>query len=139
LESLCRKHHRLKHTSGWAPTKAGRDEPPGWISPTGRHYGREHHDWEPTHWPRQILDRLARHEPDPALPDGRPPDEALPEGTLPEGTLPQDALPEATLRDEALPQDALPEDALPQDALPEGTLRDEALMERSFAELQATT
>ena len=99
----------MKHTTAWTPTEATKDEPPGWTSPTGRRYPSEHQDWEPPQWPRQILDRLARLEPDPALPDGRPPDEAL------------------------------PEDALPQDALPEGTLRDEALIERSFAELQATT
>ncbi|HEY9354855.1 MAG TPA: hypothetical protein VIQ52_00950, partial [Arthrobacter sp.] len=88
LESLCRKHHRLKHTSGWAPTKAGRDEPPGWISPTGRHYGREHHDWEPPQWPRQILDELKileelkRWDPGAAMPDGPPADDAQIQDTL---------------------------------------------------------
>ncbi|MFF1251701.1 HNH endonuclease [Pseudarthrobacter sp. NPDC058329] len=51
LAQLCPKHHRLKHHSGWKPTPATRNEPPGWTSPTGRHYKAEHHHWEPPHWP----------------------------------------------------------------------------------------
>jgi hypothetical protein len=54
LAQLCPKHHRLKHASGWAPTTATRNEPPGWTSPTGRHYKAEHHDWEPAQWPGQL-------------------------------------------------------------------------------------
>ncbi|HEY9358498.1 MAG TPA: DUF222 domain-containing protein [Arthrobacter sp.] len=61
LESLCRKHHRLKHTTAWTPTEATKDEPPGWTSPTGRHYPSEHPDWEPPHWPGQIQDLLRDH------------------------------------------------------------------------------
>jgi hypothetical protein len=51
LGQPCPKHHRLKHTSGWTPTTATKDEPPGWISPTGRRYKSEHQDWEPPQWP----------------------------------------------------------------------------------------
>ncbi|MBX7446250.1 MULTISPECIES: HNH endonuclease signature motif containing protein [unclassified Arthrobacter] len=51
LGQPCRKHHRLRHTTGWAPTPATRNEPPGWTSPTGRHYKSEHQDWEPPWWP----------------------------------------------------------------------------------------
>jgi hypothetical protein len=29
------------------------NEPPGWTSPTGRHYKSEHQDWEPAQWPGQ--------------------------------------------------------------------------------------
>lgn len=54
LAQLCPKHHRLKHNSGWEPTPATQNEPPGWTSPTGRHYKAEHHDWEPPHWPAQL-------------------------------------------------------------------------------------
>ncbi|WP_461173502.1 HNH endonuclease [Arthrobacter sp. Z1-9] len=54
LAQLCPKHHRLKHATGWTPTQATTIEPPGWISPIGRHYRAEHHDWEPPHWPRQL-------------------------------------------------------------------------------------
>ncbi|WP_455836325.1 DUF222 domain-containing protein [Pseudarthrobacter siccitolerans] len=54
LTQLCPKHHRLKHSTGWKPTPATRNEPPGWTSPTGRHYKAEHHDWEPPHWPAQL-------------------------------------------------------------------------------------
>jgi hypothetical protein len=54
LAQLCPKHHRLKHASGWTPTPATQNEPPGWTSPTGRHYKAEHHDWEPPHWPAQL-------------------------------------------------------------------------------------
>ncbi|MBX7444176.1 HNH endonuclease [Arthrobacter sp. MAHUQ-56] len=55
LGQLCPKHHRLKHTSGWTPTPATINEPPGWTSPTGRTYTAEQHDREPTHWPPGIL------------------------------------------------------------------------------------
>jgi hypothetical protein len=51
LGQTCPKHHRLRHTSTWRPTPATRDLPPGWISPSGRHYKSEHQDWEPPHWP----------------------------------------------------------------------------------------
>jgi hypothetical protein len=55
LAQLCPKHHRLKHNSRWAPTPASKNEPPGWTSPTGRHYKSEQPDWEPPHWPRGSL------------------------------------------------------------------------------------
>ncbi|MDT0196007.1 DUF222 domain-containing protein [Arthrobacter sp. AB6] len=51
LAQLCPKHHRLKHASGWTPIPAAENEPPGWISPAGRHYKAEHRDWEPPWWP----------------------------------------------------------------------------------------
>ncbi|MBT2597170.1 HNH endonuclease signature motif containing protein [Arthrobacter sp. ISL-72] len=51
LGQPCRRHHRLKHTTTWTPVNATRDEPPGWISPTGRSYPSEQQDWEPPHWP----------------------------------------------------------------------------------------
>ncbi|MDQ0691838.1 HNH endonuclease signature motif containing protein [Arthrobacter sp. W4I7] len=53
LGQPCPKHHRLRHTSGWKPTPATKTAPPGWTSPTGRHYKSEHQDWEPPHWPNQ--------------------------------------------------------------------------------------
>ncbi|MCP9000063.1 HNH endonuclease [Pseudarthrobacter sp. RMG13] len=53
LGQPCHKHHRLRHTSGWTPKAATLNEPPGWTSPTGRHYQSEHPDWEPPHWPLQ--------------------------------------------------------------------------------------
>jgi hypothetical protein len=53
LGQPCPKHHRLRHTSGWKPTPATKTAPPGWTSPTGRHYKSEHQDWEPPEWPRQ--------------------------------------------------------------------------------------
>ena len=51
LGQPCPKHHRLRHTTAWAPTAADKNEPPGWISPTGRRYLSEHSDWEPPIWP----------------------------------------------------------------------------------------
>ncbi|MCU1566074.1 MAG: endonuclease, partial [Pseudarthrobacter sp.] len=54
LGQPCPKHHKLRHTSGWKPTPASKTEPPGWTSPTGRHYKSEHQDWEPPHWPQQL-------------------------------------------------------------------------------------
>ena len=53
LGQPCRKHHRLKHTTAWTPTRATKNKPPGWTSPTGRHYQSEHQNWEPPHWPPQ--------------------------------------------------------------------------------------
>ncbi|VXC38128.1 HNH endonuclease signature motif containing protein [Arthrobacter sp. 8AJ] len=55
LAQLCPKHHRLKHHTRWTPDPANKNEPPGWTSPTGRHYNPEHQDAEPTHWPPGIL------------------------------------------------------------------------------------
>ncbi|MDQ0147678.1 HNH endonuclease signature motif containing protein [Pseudarthrobacter niigatensis] len=52
LGQPCPKHHKLRHTTGWKPTPATKNEPPGWTSPTGRHYAGEHQDWEPPHWPK---------------------------------------------------------------------------------------
>ncbi|WP_426988878.1 DUF222 domain-containing protein [Pseudarthrobacter sp. Y6] len=63
LGSPCPKHHRLRHTTPWTPTAATKNEPPGWRSPTGRHYASEHPDWEPPIWPATLLRRA--HGPDP--------------------------------------------------------------------------
>ncbi|MEE2523433.1 DUF222 domain-containing protein [Pseudarthrobacter sp. J75] len=54
LGQPCPKHHRLRHTSGWGPTPATKNEPPGWISPSGRKYRSEHQDWEPPRWPPSL-------------------------------------------------------------------------------------
>ena len=54
LGQPCPKHHKLRHTSRWKPTPATNNEPPGWISPSGREYHSEHQDWEPPHWPRSL-------------------------------------------------------------------------------------
>ncbi|MFF2315433.1 DUF222 domain-containing protein [Arthrobacter sp. NPDC058097] len=51
LGQPCPKHHRLKHSSAWQPVGATRDTPPGWISPSGRHFPAEYQDWEPPTWP----------------------------------------------------------------------------------------
>ena len=51
LGQPCPKHHRLKHNTAWTPTGATKTNPPGWTSPTGRHYPSEQQDWEPPHWP----------------------------------------------------------------------------------------
>ena len=70
LGQPCRKHHKLRHTTGWAPTPASKHEPPGWRSPTGRHYTSEHQDWEPTHWPAlQARDHAPGEGPPVAVPD----------------------------------------------------------------------
>ncbi|MDQ0679274.1 hypothetical protein QFZ30_002656 [Arthrobacter pascens] len=63
LGQPCRKHHRLKHTTSWTPTGARPNEPPGWISPTGRRYHSEHQDWEPPHWPAIIQNQPLRSDP----------------------------------------------------------------------------
>jgi hypothetical protein len=93
LGQPCPKHHRLKHTSGWTPGPATQDQPPGWTSPTGRHYKSEHQDWEPPHWPQQIQGLI----PDQGLRG------AVPEDTIPDGDLTGDTPPED------LPVDPMPE------------------------------
>jgi len=55
LGQPCPKHHKLRHTTAWKPTPATKNEPPGWTSPTGRHYQSEHQDWEPPRWPSRFL------------------------------------------------------------------------------------
>ncbi|BCW54258.1 hypothetical protein StoSoilB19_16320 [Arthrobacter sp. StoSoilB19] len=55
LGQPCPKHHRLRHTTAWKPTPASKNKPPGWTSPTGRHYTSEHQDWEPPKWPPGFL------------------------------------------------------------------------------------
>ncbi|RAX44803.1 endonuclease [Arthrobacter sp. AQ5-06] len=78
LGQPCPKHHRLRHTTVWTPTTATKNEPPGWISPTGRHYASEQPDWEPPHWPdhlpamaEHMAKNLAEH-PEPAMPGPSP-------------------------------------------------------------------
>jgi hypothetical protein len=61
----CPKHHRLRHTSTWRPKEASKNESPGWISPTGRHFKSEHQDWEPPHWPNELNPELSRNVPRP--------------------------------------------------------------------------
>ncbi|MDQ0769644.1 hypothetical protein QF031_002393 [Pseudarthrobacter defluvii] len=63
LGQPCPKHHKLRHTTGWRPTAATKNEPPGWISPTGRHYQSEDQDWEPPRWPPEFLP-AARNRPE---------------------------------------------------------------------------
>jgi len=54
LGQPCPKHHKLRHATGWKPTPATKNEPPGWTSPTGRYYASEHQDWEPPRWPQGV-------------------------------------------------------------------------------------
>jgi hypothetical protein len=54
LGQPCRKHHRLRHTTGWKPLDASRDAPPGWVAPSGRRYRSEGYDWEPPWRPQGI-------------------------------------------------------------------------------------
>ncbi|WP_306905984.1 HNH endonuclease signature motif containing protein [Arthrobacter pascens] len=60
LGQPCRKHHKLRHTTAWKPTQATKNKPPGWTSPTGRHYQSEQQNWEPPHCPQQVLASATR-------------------------------------------------------------------------------
>jgi len=71
LGQPCPKHHKLRHSTGWKPTPATKNEPPGWTSPTGRHYQSEHLDWEPPRWPN-LQNRV------------QAPDEGSPLGSVPD-------------------------------------------------------
>ncbi|WP_426226087.1 DUF222 domain-containing protein [Pseudarthrobacter sp. DSP2-3-2b1] len=57
LGQLCARHHGLKHAVGWRSTPATKNEPPGWISPSGRIYKSEPQDWEPPHLPPSLRPR----------------------------------------------------------------------------------
>ncbi|MCP8999503.1 HNH endonuclease [Pseudarthrobacter sp. RMG13] len=81
LGQPCHKHHRLRHTTAWKPAAATKNEPPSWISPTGRHYASEHPDWEPPHWPPELLEEL-RLQHVGAVIDDPPVDSLLPKGQL---------------------------------------------------------
>jgi hypothetical protein len=61
LGQPCRKHHKLRHTTAWKPTQATKNTPPGWTSPTGRHYQSEQQNWEPAGWPDETLREIGRH------------------------------------------------------------------------------
>jgi hypothetical protein len=89
LGQPCPKHHRLKHSSAWTPIGASKDDPPGWISPSGRHYPSEHQDWEPPHWPDYMPT-------DTGTDSDTLPDERLPEdpGPYPDSDLPPDPFPD---------------------------------------------
>jgi hypothetical protein len=54
LGQPCRRHHKLRHITPWTPTAASKVKPPGWVSPSGRHYQSEHPDLEPPTWPDGI-------------------------------------------------------------------------------------
>jgi hypothetical protein len=115
LGQPCPKHHRLKHTTGWTPTGAATDKPPGWTSPTGRHYPSEQPDREPPHWPDELVhedsdlpeDPYAdlysgpTHVSDELYADSEQPDNPYPE--------PDPELGLALDFDRALPQDPFPE------------------------------
>ncbi|WP_258229421.1 HNH endonuclease signature motif containing protein, partial [Arthrobacter sp. HMWF013] len=62
LAQPCPKHHRLRHTGGWEPGPATKDHPPGWISPTGRHYASEQPDWEPP-WLPEVVRQMLQGQP----------------------------------------------------------------------------
>ncbi|PTT60268.1 HNH endonuclease signature motif containing protein, partial [Arthrobacter sp. HMWF013] len=69
LGQLCARHHRLKHAVGWRSTPATKNEPPGWVSPSGRKYRGEHQDWEPPRWPPSLGPRAGEgHRPGPYTP-----------------------------------------------------------------------
>jgi hypothetical protein len=82
LGQPCPRHHRLRHTTGWTPSEATKNEPPGWISPTGRHYHSEHPDWEPPTWPSQTLEQLGDLERGQAPPKYPQPEDPLANGAL---------------------------------------------------------
>ena len=94
LGQPCPKHHKLKHTTAWTPTPATKDAPPGWTSPTGRHYQSEHQDWEPPHWPPQILNQLRHERSAHGSPEDMGSGEMLPPDPLSDAVLPDELLPE---------------------------------------------
>ncbi|WP_142059859.1 HNH endonuclease signature motif containing protein [Pseudarthrobacter sp. B4EP4b] len=131
LGQPCPKHHKLRHTSGWKPTPASKTEPPGWTSPTGRHYKSEHQDWEPPHWPdsavpesiRAFDDLLDLWEPpdDPSdlcPPSGDPLEKWPPPDYSAAAESWRNEIPEETFADWFLSADTT-KDPIPEDLFPE--------------------
>ncbi|MFB9654500.1 HNH endonuclease signature motif containing protein, partial [Pseudarthrobacter oxydans] len=133
LGQPCPKHHRLRHTSGWKPTPATKNQPPGWTSPTGRQYKSEHQDWEPPHWPHSVLSAsVAELRIPDDLSEAVPPPDELPQrrqfpGYLSEvrasaddlafeSLFPHDEFPEDTFADWFLPGYRQPKDPLSEEA-----------------------
>ncbi len=133
LGQPCPKHHKLRHTSGWEPTPATKNEPPGWTSPTGRHYKSEHQDWEPPHWPQPVLSAYVAEFriPDDLSEAVPPPDELSQRRQFPgylsevkasaddlafESLFPHDEFPEDTFADWFLPGYRQPKDPLSEEA-----------------------
>jgi hypothetical protein len=113
LGQPCPKHHRLKHASAWRPVGATRDKPPGWISPSGRHYPAEQQDWEPPDWP----DSFDLVQPEPV--DGEPIDPEPVDGEPVElGPDGHDPYSDEVL-DPPLPVEPLPVEPLPVEPLGE--------------------
>ena len=114
LGQACPRHHRLKHTTAWTPADASTIKPPGWTSPSGRHYPSGEQDWEPPQWPDQMVGLLShqRHNP------------AVPEDTLPSDPMPVDPLPEWVWRSWPVDEpDPDPEECPPGDMyIPNGHL-----------------
>lgn len=80
LAQPCPKHHRLKHRTAWTPTPASKDHPPGWTSPSHRHYPSENQDWEPPRWPDHVP--ITDTSPDqdlPGNPEPEPPTDPFPD------------------------------------------------------------
>ncbi|MGF9649865.1 DUF222 domain-containing protein [Pseudarthrobacter oxydans] len=119
LGQPCPKHHKLRHTTGWKPTTATKNEPPGWTSPTGRHYKSEHQDWEPPHWPESVVS--AKLEVPDDLSDGWPAPAELSQVWPPPDDLP----PESLFWHEELPEDTFADWFLPGHRLPKDPLREE--------------
>jgi hypothetical protein len=139
LGQPCPKHHKLRHSSGWKPTPATTTEPPGWISPSGRHYKSEHQDWEPPVWPEWLAPEWmadgqhadgaiqCQRMSHPALPHldlemsnmgGKNP--RLPEQGMPSSETNYEDPPLEDLPDFDIPEDpGVPEDELPEDPFAE--------------------
>jgi hypothetical protein len=121
LGQPCHKHHYLKHTTAWTPTPATTTGPPGWTSPTGRHYASEQQDWEPPHRPNGLpftetnpLPGTTSTRADPDHPHPRDP------GGNPDPDLPPDPFPDwyhFTALDEPTDQD--PDDHTRPDTPPD--------------------
>ncbi|WP_104042281.1 HNH endonuclease signature motif containing protein [Arthrobacter sp. ZGTC412] len=109
LGQPCPKHHKLRHTSGWKPTPATKTEPPGWTSPTGRHYESEHQDWEPPHWPDSAVP-VNLSVPDDLSQVWPPPDDLHVENLFGHEELPEDTYDDWLLPGYRLPKDPLPEE-----------------------------
>jgi hypothetical protein len=119
LGQPCPKHHKLRHTTPWKPTPATKNEPSGWISPTGRHYKSEHQDWEPPHWPKSAVQAMLNVPDDLSgggpLPDGLSQVWPAPSDLSLLNLYPQDEYPADTFVDWFQPGYRLPEDPLPED------------------------
>ncbi|WP_258805452.1 hypothetical protein [Pseudarthrobacter sp. NS4] len=122
-------------TSTWTPTPATKNEPPGWTSPTGRHYTSKHQDGNhhtgpqvlyrisrslDLHLPQRLLEHVSHRAEVARLQEHSSPGLGMPGRVLPGGYVADEDLAGLEAPELEFPEDpGVPESELPQDPFAE--------------------